>query len=331
MKKKLVSLCAIALTIFSFVQAQSLWDINVSFCENDKPDQVDLITQSDQDTDICVLFRNNSTEDTTVHIEFVDWMLNSWARSCDIPDNPNTKFTKYVKEFDHDIFLAWASQVEKHYTIHYPVWYEGFSHGCISYEIKSEDNEWSQPLNFIFRRVFTIDILVWWSEVSPKLTISKLYLSWYDTTQKIILEVKNKWNIDQKINLTWTIENIFWYKQYFEISGDTVGKNQNIKLISNEIRIPNYKWFFIVRSNLTNEPIFDFDISNTNLQEEYSTAWLTVIRNYTMLWSWLYIVLITLIIMLVTAIIVKFSKRTKSTKNTTTRTSKRSKSQTSKK
>lgn len=330
MKKKLISICTIALTIFSFVQAQSLWDIDVSFCENDKPDQVDLITQSDKDTDICVLFRNNSTEDTTVHIEFVDGILNSWARSCDIPDNPNTKFTKYVKDFDHDIFLAGNSQVERHYTIHYPVWFEWFSHGCISYEIKGEDEDWSQPLNFIFRRVFSIDILVWWSKVTPKLTISKLYLSWYDTTKKIVLEIMNKWNIDQKINLTWTIKNIFWYKQHFEISGSTIGKNQKIELMSNELRIPSYKWFFIVTSNLTNEPIFDFDISNTDLQKEYSTAWLTVIRNYTMLWSRLYITLFVLIILLIIALVTKFSKETKSTKPIT-KTPKKLKSQTSKK
>lgn len=312
MKKKLLCLFISIIAIFSYVQAQSLWDIEVSFCNNDeKTEQIDLVTKSDQDTDICVLFQNHSEQDTTLHIEFVDWAVLSGGKSCDTPDNPNIKFTKYVQDFDHDIFLQWNWQEEKHYTIHYPVGYEWISHGCISYEIKSDEEVWSTPIRQVFRRVFTIDIMVWWSEVNPKLKISSIYLSGYDTDKRLVLEVRNKWNIDQKISLTWVIRNMFWYKQTFAISGTTIGKNQNLRLVSSNVRIPSYKWLFVVESNLINEPIFDFDITTSNLKNEYSSAWLTVLKNYTMFWSRLYIVLIVLIIALIVALVMKKSNSTK--------------------
>jgi len=308
MKKKLTLLWISTLALCWLTHAQSLWDIDVSFCNSDQTNQMDIITKSDQDTDICVLFKNNSSQDTTLNITFIDWALNqSGWKSCGIPEDPNTNFAKYIKDFDHSLFLKWNSEIEKHYTIHYPVWYEWISHGCISYEIKNEDTSSSQPINFIFRKVFSIDILVGGSEVKPRLEISNLYLSWYDTNQKIILEIANRWNIDQKIILTGIIKNRFGYEWKFETSGTIITANTKMILISNEIRIPSYKWFFIVKSNLTNDPIFDFDITKSNLKNEYSTSWLTIIKNTTMLWSRLYIVLLILIIALIVTLIIKYS------------------------
>ena len=327
MKKILTSLWIITLSLCGLTHAQSLWDIDLSFCDNNQEKQVDIVTKSNQDTDICVSFKNNSDTDTTLNITFVDWAINkSWWKSCGIPEDPNTNFTKYVQDFDHEVFIPWHSETKKHYTIHYPVWYEWISHGCISYEIKNTEESPSQPINFVFRKVFSIDIMVWWSQVKPKLVISDLYLSWYDTNQKIILEIANKWNIDQKITLTGTIKNWFWYKWIFETSGTTIPANSKTTLISNEIRIPSYKWFFIIKSNLTNEPIFDFDITKSNLKNEYSSSWLTIIKNTAMLWSRLYIILITLIIALIIALIIKNSNN--KTKRTSTKKipSKKSKS-----
>lgn len=309
MTKKLLMTALLISWMITFTHAQSLWDIELSFCDSNQTDQVDIVTQSNQDTDICVLFQNNSDNDTTLNITFVDGSINkSWWKSCGIPEDPNTNFTKYMKDYKSELYLPAHSQSKEIYTIHFPVWYEWISHGCITYDIKKEETT-SEMINFVFRKAFSIDILVWWSQVKPKLSISNIYLSWYDTTKKIILEISNKWNIDQKITLTWTITNIFWYKWAFETSGTLVPANTKTTIISNNVRIPSYKWFFIVKSNLTNEPIFDFDITKSNLKDEYSTAWLTIIRNYTMLWSWLYIILIILLTALIISIILKKSSK----------------------
>ena len=307
MKKILTLLWISTLTLCWLTHAQSLWDIDVSFCDSDQKNQMDIITKSDQDTDICVLFKNNSSQDTTLYITFIDWTLNqSGWKSCGIPEDPNTNFAKYIKNFDHNLFIKWNSEIEKHYSIHYPAWYKWISHGCISYEIKNEAPS-SQPINFIFRKVFSIDILVGGSEVKPRLEISNIYLSWDDTNQKIVLEIANKWNIDQKIILTGTIKNLFGYKWNFETPDVTIPSNTKMILISNEIRIPSYKWFFIVKSNLTNNPIFDFDITKSDLKNEYSTSWLTIIKNTIMLWSRLYISLTILIIVLIIVLIMRHS------------------------
>lgn len=277
---------------------------------------MDIITNSDQDTDICVLFKNNSSQDTTLTINFIDWMKNeNIGKSCGIPEDPNTNFAKFIKDFDHDVFLQGNSEVEKHYTIHYPAWYEWISHGCISYEIKNEE-EPSQWIRSIYRITHSIDIMVWWSQVKPKLVISDIYLSWHDKNQKIVVELANKWNIDQKITLTGTIKNRFWYEWNFETPGTTIPANSEITLISNEISIPNYKWFFIIKSNLTNDPIFDFDVTNSNLKNEYSSSWMTIIKNTVIQWNRLYFILIILIIALILVLIIKSSTNKK--KQTTT-------------
>lgn len=311
MKKKLLFTCALTIGMITLAHAQSLWDINLSFCDNNQENQVDIVTQSDQDTDICVLFQNNSDNDTTLNITFVDGMTNtSGWKSCGIPEDPNTNFAKYMKDYESVLHIPAHTQTKKIYTIHFPVWYEWISHGCITYDIKKwESND--EMFNFIFRKAFSIDILVWWSQVKPKLEISNIYLSGYDTNQKIILEISNKWNIDQEITLTGTIKNRFGYEWKFETSGTSIPANTKTTLISNEVRLPSYKWFFIVKSYLTNDPIFNFDITKTDLKNEYSVHWLTIIKNTAMLWSWLYIILIILIITLVIAIIIKFSKKDK--------------------
>lgn len=315
MKKKLLILWTICFWLFSYSHAQSLWDISLSFCSGDQKEQMDIITQSDIDTEICVEYQNNSNKDITLDINFVDWALNaSGWKSCNIPEDQNDKFTKYMKEPTSEITIPWNSTKKENYTIRYPIWYEWISHGCITYNIKSEE-EWNPMINFVFRKAFSIDILVWWSEVKPKLDITNIYITWYDTAKQLVLELKNKWNIDQEINLTWTIENLFWYSESFEITGITISANQNLKIISNEILIPSYKWFFTIKSYLTNNPIFDFDITNTNLETEYSTAWLTIITNNIMLWNRLYIVLIIIVIALIISLSINHHNRKKTKKS----------------
>jgi hypothetical protein len=314
MKKRLLIVALLASWMITFTHAQSLWDIELSFCDNNQTDQVDIVTKSNQDTNICVSFQNNSDNDTTLNITFVDGSINkSWWKSCGIPEDPNINFAKYMKDYKSEIFIPAHSQAQEIYTIHFPIWYEWISHWCITYDIKKAEDA-SEMINFVFRKAFSIDILVWWSQVKPKLEISNIYLSGYDTNQKIVLEIHNKWNIDQDILLTGIIKNRFGYEWKFETSGTIIPANTKTTLVSNEVRIPSYKWFFIVKSYLTNDPIFNFDITKTDLKNEYSTQWLTIIKNTTMLWSRLYITLIILIIVLIIAIIIKSSPKNKQTK-----------------
>lgn len=298
------------LWVFWFVQAQSLWDIDLRFCENYQEKQVDIVTNSDQDTNICVLYKNNADTDVTLNIGFVDGIVNSsWWKSCGIPSDPNLNFAQFVKDYDTELTIPAHEEIKQHYTIHYPAGFSWLSHGCITYDIKKKDSEragWM--ITLVFRKTFSIDILVWWSQVKTNLSIKNLSVSGDEVSQQILLELINGWNTDQDISLTWEISNWFGYKQDFSITGTKISASDDITVSSTNITIPSYKWLFFIKSNLKNIPVFDFDITNTKLQTEYSLPGTTIISNVIILWNRLYIVLSWIVILLLIFVIVKLAK-----------------------
>ena len=310
--KKQIFLSSILLWILwfcSFTQAQSLWDIELKFCDNFQEKQVDIVTNSDQDTTICVSYTNNSDSDATLNINFVDWAVNSsWWKSCWIPTNPNLNFWQYVQNYNPEVQIPAHWEVKKQYTIHYPAGYSWVSHGCITYDIQKSDdaNEWGM-INFVFRKTFSIDILVWGSEVKPQLVIKNLVITWDDASQQIILELSNEWNIDQDISLSWEIRNRFGYSQWFEIAATNIKAHQAMVLTSTALTMPTYKWLFFIKSNLKNTPIFNFDITNTNLEMEYSLPGTTIFSNTMILWNRIYMIAAAVIVLLLIFVIIKFT------------------------
>jgi len=305
--KKLILLWIISLsTIISFTTAQNIWDIQASFCnENETNKELDIITKAGQETNICINFTNNSLKDTSILVNFVDWILtangNKW---CLAASKPKPNFGQHMLDYETKLNIPSNSSIQQIYKIKFPTGYSWVSHGCLSYEIDNKNNiAWW--MGIIFRKSHTIDILVWWTEINSNLKIKDLSFSWDQVSKKLIFTIQNKWNISQSVQISGSINNPFWYSQNFRTETITIPANEYKTLETKNLNLPDYKWIFFVGSTLNYEADFNFNITNHNIPDQYTTPGTITISKTLILRNRFYIASIAIILSLITLIIFK--------------------------
>lgn len=305
--KKLILLWIISLsTIISFTTAQNIWDIQASFCnENETNKELDIITKAGQETNICINFTNNSLKDTSILVNFVDWILtangNKW---CLAASKPKPNFGQHMLDYETKLNIPSNSTIQQIYKIKFPTGYSWVSHGCLSYEIDNKNNiAWW--MGIIFRKSHTIDILVWWTEINSNLKIKDLSFSWDQVSKKLIFTIQNKWNISQSVQISGSINNPFWYSQNFRTETITIPANKYKTLETKNLNLPDYKWIFFVGSTLNYEADFNFNITNHNIPDQYTTPGTITISKTLILRNRFYIASIAIILSLITLIIFK--------------------------
>lgn len=308
-------ICLLALFPMSSF-AQSIWDIDVSFCnswdfENQK--FLTMITEAWKQDSVCVELKNNSDKDVSLHIDFVDWAVSDqWNSVCFDPDHLDKEFSKYVSNYEPIISLKWGEKIEKQYNLQYPIWFSWLSHGCFSYYLVNEndnDNEW---VSLIFRKVNTIDILVWWVEVSSRIKIKDVFYTWDVYSQKLWFKIENNWNIDQEVTITWFLDWMFWYNEDFDLWSFKLDAGEDVVVYTTDLHLPNYKWLFKINAFISNEPKIDFSIAHSNIyNNEFSVAGTSLATTSFFLWNWWIIVLIILFMLLIIALIVRLKKNRK--------------------
>jgi len=89
-KKTLLIPILTTIALLNISIAQNIWDIQASFCNPEQSEkEIDLVTKANLDTDICINFSNNSLQDTTISIDFVDGVITpSWDAACFAADKP---------------------------------------------------------------------------------------------------------------------------------------------------------------------------------------------------------------------------------------------------
>ncbi len=302
------------ITLTTFTTAQNIWDIQASFCNsNQTKTEIDLVTKSNLDTDICIDFSNNSLQDTTISINFVDWAITpQWDKACFSAEKPKTNFGQYIQLYENKLTIPWNSNLQQHFKIKYPVWYSGVSHGCLAYAINNESNiEWW--IAIVFRKVHTIDILVWWTQINSNIKFQNIYITWDWVSNRINIDIKNDGNINQEIAISGTISNLFWYKQTFDIQPIVLHANSTSTITTNTLNLPNYKWIFTIKTNLNYTPIFNFDITNHNIPTQYILPWVMTITKSIILRNWYYIIWLSTIIILILINFIKYLTRRKNT------------------
>ena len=313
MKKLLFWISTLLLWSISFIHAQSLWYIEASFCNSNQENQVDIIANTEQETDICINFKNISDEDITINIDFVDWALSSvWEKSCGIPEDENPRFKPFVQNFEKELTIWWHSTVQKNYKVIFPMWYTWISHGCLTYSI-ADNSTWWWLIRLVSRKTHSIDILVWWEKVESKISIKKAFITWDINWYRLAFIVENIGNINQNISITWIIKNWFGYNYDYSVWDTVINAKSTQILMTKDIAIPSYKWLFTTKSALAFTPIFDFDITSDNGSNEYSLPWVVNISNTIILWNRILIVWISIIILLILVIIIKTILRKKKT------------------
>ncbi len=290
------------ITLTTFTTAQNIWDIQASFCNPEQSEkEIDLIAKAWTNSDICINFSNNSLKDTTISIDFVDGVITpTWESACFSAEKPKPNFGQYIENYDTKLAIPGNSSIEQHFKIQYPVGYSWVSHGCLGYSIDNTKNiaGW---ISMIFRKTHTIDILVGWTKINSKLIIQNAKYS----DNKLIFTVENQWNITQNISITGTISNLLWYSQEFNTESTDIQANSETIIATSELMLPQYKWFFSINSNIYYHPKFNFDITNHNIDTQYTTPGTVSIFKLLILRNWYYIAGLSIIGLLMAIIVIK--------------------------
>lgn len=292
MKTKIITLLffffIFFLTTFSFSLAQDLQlqNINLSFCNSwETSNELDLTTKAWEKTPICIIFSNTSSKEITINVDFLDSMLTQdqpWKelRACNAADRPKQYFANFVLNYENSITIPWNSTVQKTYQIKFPAGFKWISHWCVAYnEIQPNNQLWKSMLNIIVRKVKFIDIFVWDTQIKSqiKLWSIKTIKNWNIINFKIWLN--NIWNVDQNTIISWTISNIFWYKEIlnFDKNNFTLLSDEETIIQTNNknLNLPAYKWFFKIEFNIINKPILNFNISTENQSPKDVILWWT--------------------------------------------------------
>lgn len=311
LKKLILFTSTLAISFLSFSFWQNIGQIQASFCQENQNNEMNIVTQADKETEICLIFENKSDTDTVLDINFVDGAVTpNGNRACMDPDKAKPNFGQYVLPWEFELEIPANTQKKQIYKIKFPVWYSGISHGCVLYSIKDKEASlWS--MRVVFSKSHSIDILVWWVEIKSKIKAQNIALSGDQIYNRIVLNLKNQWNIDQTINIKWNISNNFGYSEDFEMSGLLLKAGQTEWFASNNLHLPDYKWIFSVKIYVDYQPHFNFHITNQDQKSEYTVPWTISFSTILILWNRFYIISGWVIVILLVMIISKIFKRKK--------------------
>ena len=307
--KNLILLSILTSLLIPFTSAQNISDIQATFCnEPTAESNLDIITTANQETEICINFKNTSISKSSISVDFVDWALTpQWSKACFSAEKPRRNFGQHMLDYEKELILNPSQEIQKIYKIKFPIWFSGVSHGCLAYNINKTDDV-SGGIGLIFRKTHTIDVLVWWTEINSKINIKDITINKFNHTDKLNLNITNNWNIDQKITISWTISNILWYNQTFTITWQTIKAQKDIILSTEINNLPWYKGLFNIDTQISYNPIFNFDITNHNIPNEYITPGIINITKNIILRNIYYILAFLIILILLWIIINKYKK-----------------------
>lgn len=306
--KKLLFTIAINIFFISIwiVNWQNIWDIQASFCEQEaNNNEMNIVAQANKETSICLMFKNDSNIDTDISIDFVDWWLNiNGNKSCDENYSRNWNFGQYILDYDKIVKIPKKTEIKKEYKIKFPIWFSWVSHWCLAFHIPSE-NQNNNNISMIFRKVHSIDILVGWVEVSSKIQPKSIAIFSDSSSSRLTFNIKNNWNIDQNIDISGNILNRFWYKKSFLIRDIGIKANEEKIITWERIILPEYKWLFSVKFEIANNPLLNFNTTNTNIKNEYSSKGIAYFSKYLIVRNPFYIISIATIILLISIIAIR--------------------------
>lgn len=267
--RRYVLLMIVAIAWFgysSFAQTSHLWNIVMSFCNEDKQtNEIDLAVQAWEKIPMCVQFTNTHTQDLSIGVEFVDAVIMNNAaknRACSTPDSPKVQFANFIQAYNHTIVLqAWAT-VKKYFNITYPIFFGWLSHGCLLYTVIDDQPKNQGMLGAIVRSAKFIDMFVSTGEVEQSVNIhQKTSIKKQGDEYVVSLWIVNKGNIDEKMQIKTTVSNILGFKKEF-IFDIILPASTWITITSEKFILPGYGWPFRLSSKIVYTPEFNFNITD---------------------------------------------------------------------
>ena len=317
--------CSMFLLLFvgyTFGQSVTLGSIQAQFCNNGNiTKDLDLVARAGQSIPFCIQFTNENLSWVVINIDFLDSVLTADGfkhRACNAADRPKTSFGNYVLPYEKSLFLSGKSDVQKRFTIQFPIGYQGISHGCLAYNLISDHpviTTEDTMFTVMIRNIKFIDLYVGETKVDASLHLVETPHLVLDGPDHYALQFSfvNDGNVPQWLSLSGSLDNFFGYKKSFSWSGVLIAPNET-KVFSTKdfggYYLPFYKWFFRVLLKVNHAPQYVFNLDNPTQPATVSTPGTETYLRMVVLYNWQFFATIGLLVFfLVTVYLSVFGKK----------------------
>ena len=212
---------------------------------------------------VCFMMSNSANQDIKVRIRLVD--LVNWL--CSVNDRSIYNFIpeEDVKWFEEITIPAW-NYIIKDFQITYPVWIEWDQWACTMFNIiKDSEAQWNVAA--VVNRAYPMKFFVWGlSDIKNIIDVDNIELSLDDNKDLIMnFDIKNEWNLENLVELSGTVSNMFGYSKKFSIEWWHVLPGNHWHVEANLWSIPSYGWLFNIDFNAFATPYFSYDISKSSI------------------------------------------------------------------
>lgn len=212
---------------------------------------------------VCFMMWNSANRDIKVRIRLVDLV----DGVCSVNNTSILQFVSQedIEEFDEITIPAW-NYVIKEFNVLYPIWIQWDQSACTIFNI-IRDTEIQWNITAIVNRAYPMHFFVWGlKDVKNIVTVDNIELLLDDNKDLIMnFDVKNEWNLENLVELSGTISNMFGYSKKFSIEGWHVLPGSFWHVEANLWSIPSYGWLFNIDFKAFATPYFSYDISNSNI------------------------------------------------------------------
>lgn len=285
------------------------WQFGVFFCNNKEvpTKELQMTTMPWNKNEICLYFVNDSEYDLEIEAGIVDWYEDEWegrSLNCNLLKDDSIIYNYTEKNRESPLTIPANTRISKNLYITFPVWTEWEVPTCLVYSLVWDTKSAWDMFSFKFRTAYYLDFFVAWEFTwTNKISIKKNDIS-LDPSWAIIIDgiIQNDSALNNVVNITWIISNIFGYHKEFVLSGIKLkasGESAfNNKDLSDKNYLPRYKWLFNIKLHISYQPYFEFDASNLKLDPDvleekqmiYSTNYFEMPR--TIVWVWALVVLL---------------------------------------
>lgn len=287
-----------------------LWNIHFWFCDqwvDNLSKWLNIAIEQWKTSEVCIAFYNDAKEDITINIDYTILGVDQdWWPSCSIDNS----FEQYIENIDQikQLVIPWWELVQTSMKLNFPIWIEWDLWWCLAFSLEDDqwDNNWGWwiMISTIFRRAFHMHFFVGWiQDIKNELEITNIetYLNW---NKEVILkfDITNTWNLENSLEISWDISNMFGYKKDFIVEWWRIMPNRTLPIEINIWTIASYGWLFNIDININSTPFFSYDISNSSidptlLKSKEFTASTTFFQM-----PWLIIIIVVIVILLIITI-----------------------------
>lgn len=287
MKKFLLGMFSLVLLgSFGYVSAGSIGDIQLRFCEEVEVEtgvtktqlykHLTLGLEQGEEKDICMQITNQSKDEMTIKLGFVDGTVTNDSEKNKACKNEGEveKFGKFMKYDGAPFTLQPGQTVEKHATLQFDASAGGEILGCVTYyQSASLEQQSNDMLKILVRKANFIDVnlsgdisagLLWLdgTEMSkdysnnPKIQVIK---GEEKGTYEVIMSFKNIGTVKEAMTLSTDIKQMFRDGALFLEEERDVPANETVSFRKTIDNMPWYGGFVTLTADVSHQAQINFE------------------------------------------------------------------------